>query len=214
MRKPPGTSYTPSISRAKEITNRLAAAVSRLLEKNFEMDINTAENILHDRGIAVVYDFLANAGGVIASYFEWLRNLAGRFRYEAESICNEPFDIGMMDPYITPEYKNRIQSILRAAESEEATRQWNYILRDIMFSAVNDDREFSMKNGISMKTSGFADAILRVLAASMSRMDSGDFSETWNSLTGESTRLLKQYFSHPEVRNFCPSVETLERLMS
>ncbi|MEY2463031.1 MAG: glutamate dehydrogenase, partial [Acidimicrobiaceae bacterium] len=34
-----------------------------------------ADKILHDRGIDVVPDILANAGGVTGSYFEWTRNI-------------------------------------------------------------------------------------------------------------------------------------------
>ncbi|MDH3679277.1 MAG: Glu/Leu/Phe/Val dehydrogenase [Acidimicrobiia bacterium] len=38
----------------------------------------TAEKVLAERGIDVVPDILANAGGVIVSYFEWLQNKSGR----------------------------------------------------------------------------------------------------------------------------------------
>lgn len=38
---------------------------------------STAEEGLKSRGIVVVPDILANAGGVIVSYLEWLQNLAG-----------------------------------------------------------------------------------------------------------------------------------------
>ena len=37
-----------------------------------------AEAVLADRGIEVVPDILANAGGVIVSYFEWLQNKSAR----------------------------------------------------------------------------------------------------------------------------------------
>jgi glutamate dehydrogenase (NAD(P)+) len=38
-----------------------------------------ADKILHDRGIHVVTDILANAGGVVVSYFEWVQDLQNFF---------------------------------------------------------------------------------------------------------------------------------------
>jgi glutamate dehydrogenase (NADP+) len=38
---------------------------------------NAADTILKDRGIIVVPDILANAGGVVVSYFEWVQNRGG-----------------------------------------------------------------------------------------------------------------------------------------
>ncbi len=38
-----------------------------------------ADNILHERGVFVVPDFLANAGGVTVSYFEWVQNITGYY---------------------------------------------------------------------------------------------------------------------------------------
>jgi glutamate dehydrogenase (NAD(P)+) len=43
-----------------------------------------ADAILEDRGILVVPDILANAGGVIVSYFEWVQDLQAYFWSEAE----------------------------------------------------------------------------------------------------------------------------------
>ena len=36
-----------------------------------------ADRILHDQGVPVVPDILANAGGVVADYFEWVQNRQG-----------------------------------------------------------------------------------------------------------------------------------------
>ncbi|GAC1502106.1 MAG: Glu/Leu/Phe/Val dehydrogenase [Vulcanimicrobiaceae bacterium] len=43
-----------------------------------------ADDILHDRGIVVLPDILANAGGVTVSYFEWVQDLQANFWEEAE----------------------------------------------------------------------------------------------------------------------------------
>src|SRR2546422_532948 len=43
-----------------------------------------ADAILADRGVLVVPDILANAGGVIVSYFEWVQDLQSYFWSEEE----------------------------------------------------------------------------------------------------------------------------------
>ena len=43
-----------------------------------------ANNILHERGIFVVPDILANSGGVTVSYFEWVQDRYGYFWEEAD----------------------------------------------------------------------------------------------------------------------------------
>ena len=43
-----------------------------------------ADAILRDRGVTVIPDILANAGGVIVSYFEWVQGLQEYFWKEAE----------------------------------------------------------------------------------------------------------------------------------
>jgi glutamate dehydrogenase (NAD(P)+) len=43
-----------------------------------------ANNILHERGVFVVPDILANSGGVTVSYFEWVQDRHGYFWEESE----------------------------------------------------------------------------------------------------------------------------------
>jgi glutamate dehydrogenase (NAD(P)+) len=45
----------------------------------------TADEILAGNGIKVIPDIMANAGGVIVSYFEWVQNLQ-HFRWEEEEV--------------------------------------------------------------------------------------------------------------------------------
>jgi glutamate dehydrogenase (NAD(P)+) len=47
-----------------------------------------ADEILHERGVTVVPDILANAGGVTVSYFEWVQNLQ-HFRWTEERVDGE-----------------------------------------------------------------------------------------------------------------------------
>ena len=43
-----------------------------------------ADDILHDRGVLVLPDVIANAGGVTVSYFEWVQDFSSFFWSEAE----------------------------------------------------------------------------------------------------------------------------------
>ncbi len=51
-----------------------------------------ADTILEKKGITVVPDILANAGGVIVSYFEWVQN-RGQFYWELEDVDKKLKDI-------------------------------------------------------------------------------------------------------------------------
>ena len=59
--------------RARLITEGANAAVSP-----------EADPILHDRNIFVIPDIIANSGGVIVSYFEWVQDLQAFFWEEEE----------------------------------------------------------------------------------------------------------------------------------
>ncbi len=158
-----------------------------------------ADIILGKGNITVLYDFLANQGGVNASYFEWLRNLSERFRYESETIFGKVYNPDVMDEYIMPEFRSRIKKILEQKESEETTEKWNMLLRDMMFAAVNEDYDFAEMNNVSMKTGGFVNAQLRVLAAEILKMAPGKRKILWQSMSVKSKKMIKPFFRHPEV---------------
>jgi glutamate dehydrogenase (NAD(P)+) len=44
-----------------------------------------ADRILHDKGVYLIPDVMANAGGVVVSYFEWVQNLQ-HFRWEEREV--------------------------------------------------------------------------------------------------------------------------------
>ena len=44
-----------------------------------------ADEILHEKGVHVIPDVMANAGGVVASYFEWVQNLQ-HFRWSEREV--------------------------------------------------------------------------------------------------------------------------------
>jgi glutamate dehydrogenase (NAD(P)+) len=59
----------------EEVAEKLAAPV--VVEAANGPTTTAAEPVLHRRGIVVVPDILANAGGVTASYFEWVQSRQG-----------------------------------------------------------------------------------------------------------------------------------------
>ena len=56
-----------------------------------------ASEILNDRGVLIVPDILANAGGVTVSYFEWAQNIQ-QFRWDKERV-NQELDKKMSRAY-------------------------------------------------------------------------------------------------------------------
>lgn len=170
-----------------------------------------AQYVLNSRGITVIYDFLANGAGVTASYFEWLRNMSDRKRYEDEVIRSRSFNIDSLDGFIMPEFRGRIKKILKEDESSLITEEWNHILRDIIIAQINEDFETSRNNSITMKTAGFANSILRVLAAELIKMEKSRRTNIWDSLTRDTRSKLKPVFEHPEVELFSDNIEDIKK---
>ncbi|MCK5737028.1 MAG: Glu/Leu/Phe/Val dehydrogenase, partial [Spirochaetaceae bacterium] len=170
-----------------------------------------AENLLHKRGITVIYDFLANSGGVTASYFEWLRNLSDRFRYESENIRGGSYNPDQMNPYVMPEYAERIKAILREKESDKTTQAWNDLIRDILVVAVNNDIRMSSQYGKPMKVAGFVDSLLKVLSARLMKSEPQVRTNLWEKLPNETKKSIIPYLNHPESQLYNPDAEEVAR---
>ncbi len=144
----------------------------------------------------VIYDFAANAGGVIASYFEWVTNIYDRKRYEAEKIRGASFDPEQIVRYLMPDYRDRMLDIL----ADPSTARWNALMRDMMFATINEDYDYSHQHGTTLRQAGFADAMLRTLAAAIARRP--QLEPATDLLPADTREQLSTYREHPEIRLF------------
>ena len=73
---------------------------------------SAADDILTDKGVFVIPDILANAGGVTTSYFEWVQDRQGYFW--KESVVNEQLDDIM---------KSSFEDVVRYAETHHVNNR-------------------------------------------------------------------------------------------
>ncbi len=77
-----------------------------------------AERILEENKITIIPDILANSGGVVVSYFEWVQNLSGEYWQE-----NEVFE------KLSEKMKSAFNKVKEFSEREKATfREASYVL--------------------------------------------------------------------------------------
>ena len=99
---PAATEDVITVSNAKMIQAKL------IVEGANGPTSSKADNIIYEKGISVVPDILANAGGVTVSYFEWVQNRLG-YKWTAERV-NRRSDRIMKDAFdnvyrVATEYK-------------------------------------------------------------------------------------------------------------
>lgn len=88
-----------------------------------------ADNLINEKGIVVVPDILANAGGVTVSYFEWIQNRLG-YKWTAERV-NRRSDRIMKDAFntvykISQEYKVSMRIAAYMVAIDKVARTYKY----------------------------------------------------------------------------------------
>ena len=100
----------------------------RLIVEGANGPIDTeADNIFHKRGIDIIPDVLANSGGVIVSYYEWLQNCRKEYWTEEEVFAK-------LDKQMTTTFNkvyNRSNNLvnMRTAAYQEAIENLNYLYK-------------------------------------------------------------------------------------
>ena len=95
-----------------------------------------ADEILADKGVFVIPDILANAGGVTTSYFEWVQDRQGYFW--KESVVNEQLEDIMVSSF---------EDVVRYAETHRVNnRIAAYMLAIDRVATPSASAEFMRKN--------------------------------------------------------------------
>ena len=124
-----------------------------------------AEEILLEKGVLIVPDLYANAGGVTVSYFEWLKNLShvrfGRMnkRFEEGTIRNV---LQATEKLVGKSLTKKEKDILiKGADEIDLV---NSGLEETMISSYHDIREMYKKSKTisDLRTAGFVNAINKV----------------------------------------------------
>jgi glutamate dehydrogenase (NAD(P)+) len=132
-----------------------------------------ADEILRDRGVIIIPDMYANAGGVTVSYFEWVKNLShirfGRMQRRQEEARHQLVvdELERLDRYLgdawtlRPEFKEKY---LRGADELELVRSG---LDDTMRTAYQSMRDVwhSREDVTDLRTAAYLVAIGRVAAS-------------------------------------------------
>jgi len=107
-------------------------------------------------GVAVVPDLLINAGGVIVSYFEWLKGL-------------EHVRLGRLSKGWERKSKRELAALLGIKGDKlinlEGPSEKNIVytaLEEIMCSSCDQVFEYSQKHNVSLRVAGYAHALLKV----------------------------------------------------
>jgi len=127
-----------------------------------------ADQILNDKGVTIIPDIYANAGGVTVSYFEWIRNLShirfGRMQRRHEELRSHQF-AGLLEDLTGNKISDRDRKdIIRGAAEEDLV---NSGLDDTMRSGYQQMSALLRRNNkvTDLRTAGYVIAIEKISAS-------------------------------------------------
>ena len=126
-----------------------------------------ADKILQKKGVLIVPDIVANAGGVIVSYFEWLKNIEhkepGRLTRRWEEKSKRLMISGMEARLRETGYNVNLSNIdkmeLRGGSSFDLATTG---LENIITIALSQTVEAAEKNDVTLRTAAFMTGIRRI----------------------------------------------------
>jgi len=135
---------------------------------------SVADEILEKKGVIIIPDIYANAGGVLVSYFEWVKNLGhvrmGRLekRYDQKTKQSliSYFSTILQDSGLEKPKKQVAQELdpLLAQGADERDLVFSG-LEDTMISAYAKLRQIKLEKKCSLRTAAFVDAIDKIATA-------------------------------------------------
>jgi glutamate dehydrogenase (NAD(P)+) len=151
-----------------QITEENAARIqAKIIVEGANGPVNSeASDMLAQRGVLIIPDHYANAGGVLVSYFEWLKNLShvrfGRMekRFEEQAYRRILGAVGSRTGKQFTEHE--MTDLAHGAEEADLV---NSGLEDTMITAYHRLREIKLKHreaGIDLRTAAFIDSIEKI----------------------------------------------------
>ena len=160
----------------------IPAAVENVINKDNANNIQTnliveagngpvtadADNILQKRGIAVLPDFYANAGGVIVSYFEWVKNLS-KMRYglmqQREEVKRQSNLVSALEAMIDQDFPNDLKDeVIKGSTEIDLVRSGLEEKMSEGYSNINE-KFHSNKKIKDLRTAGMVIAIKKIADA-------------------------------------------------
>ncbi|MFB6099624.1 MAG: Glu/Leu/Phe/Val dehydrogenase, partial [Salinibacter sp.] len=126
-----------------------------------------ADDLLRERDVMIIPDVYLNAGGVIVSYFEWLRNLShmrhGRMSRRFEEQNAERI-LRAVDQLTAEDFDEELLERLIERVSFGASERdlVNSGLEDTMTHAYGEIRSIWKENDVDMRTAAFTSAIDKI----------------------------------------------------